>query len=222
VNPLRRRRALHLERSTLALAVAALGAVGGVAVTEIGRVWHKGSAPGPVEADHILDAAVTAVAEASEVARAGLRETPERETALLNLFVSFVVAFGFARVSTWTIRRRGRFGPFRDLRVGNHHVHHFVPGMILALLAGGYAIVSDDETIESWLALPFGAGLGLTLDESALLLEFDDVYWTEEGVLSLQVALTATALLGGAVLARRVGRRGEADVLEAATPPPAR
>src|SRR5215211_7861806 len=140
VRTFRRRRALRLERSTFALAMAALGTVGGVAVTEIGRVWHKGSAPGPVEADRLLDAAATAVAEAGEVARAGYRDAPEREAALLNLFIAFVVAFGVARVSTWTIRRRGRWGPFRDVYVGRRHVHHFVPGMILALVAGGIAI----------------------------------------------------------------------------------
>ena len=29
--------------------------------------------------------------------------------------------------------------------------------------------------------MPFGVGMGLTLDESALLLELDDVYWTPRG-----------------------------------------
>ena len=43
--------------------------------------------------------------------------------------------------------------------------------------------------------------MGLTLDESALLLELDDVYWSEEGLLSVQITLAVTALLGAVALA---------------------
>jgi hypothetical protein len=53
------------------------------------------------------------------------------------------------------------------------------------------------------------------LDESALLLELEDVYWTEEGVLSVQVALTGMTVLASLALARRVLRRGEERVLDA-------
>ena len=56
--------------------------------------------------------------------------------------------------------------------------------------------------------------MGLTLDESALLLELDDVYWTEEGVISVQIALAVTAMLSALVLALRFLRRGEQVVLE--------
>src|SRR3712207_8437960 len=45
------------------------------------------------------------------------------------------------------------------------------------------------------LAIPFGAGVALTLDESALLLELEDVYWTEEGVVSVQITLATIGLL---------------------------
>ena len=74
---------------------------------------------------------------------------------------------------------------------------------------------------EEALALGFGAGMGMTLDESALLLELEDVYWTEEGVLSLQITLTAIALLGALALALRLVRRGEEIVLEDGPPTPA-
>ena len=63
-------------------------------------------------------------------------------------------------------------------------------------------------------ALPFGLGMALTLDESALLLELDDVYWSEEGILSVQITLTAMAGLAAFALALRVLRRGEARVLD--------
>ena len=102
--------------------------------------------------------------------------------------------------------------------VGTRHIHHFVPGIALAFASGGVAIVTRNETIERWMALPFGAGMGLTLDESALLLELDDVYWSEEGILSVQITLAVTALLAAMALAARVLLRGEQEVLPGRTP----
>jgi hypothetical protein len=56
--------------------------------------------------------------------------------------------------------------------------------------------------------------MGLTLDESALLLELEDVYWTERGLVSVQVTLAVTALLAAVALAANFLRRGEEVVLE--------
>ena len=179
-----------------------MGAAAGVA-SEWAHVWRRGSAPLPHETGDVLAAAGEATREAVEVARAGYRESPAREAALLNLLVSFLVTFGFVRTSTYVIRRRGTFGPFRDLRAGGHHIHHFVPGIALAFLAGGGALLSRNEGLEPWLAVPFGAGVALTLDESALLLELEDVYWTEEGVLSLQITSAVAAPLGSIAAAGR-------------------
>jgi hypothetical protein len=215
---IRRRRAtpsLRIERSTLALGVVALASSGAVAALELARVWRRGSAPLPAEADSVLEAVAVAALEASDVAVAGYRESSDRETALLNLLGSFVLTFGIARVSTWTIRRRGKLGPFRNLVLGRRHIHHFVPGMVLALLSGAASIISRNEHLDPWLAVPFGTGLGLVLDESALLLQFDDVYWTEEGVLSVQITLTTIAFLAVGALSTRVLRKGEAKVLDA-------
>ena len=64
------------------------------------------------------------------------------------------------------------------------------------------------------LAVPFGVGMGLTLDESALLLELEDVYWTREGLLSVQITLAVIAMLGALALGLRFLRRGEELVLE--------
>jgi hypothetical protein len=82
------------------------------------------------------------------------------------------------------------------------------------MLAGGSSIVSRDERLDPLLAVPFGIGAALTLDESALLLRLDDVYWSEEGVLSVQISLAAAAIVSAIALARRVFRRGEREVLE--------
>ncbi len=164
----------------------------------------------------MLDAAAEAAGETVAVAVSGYRETPRRENALFNLLASFVVSFSLARGISYLLRRRSRFGPFRNLRIGERHIHHFVPGILLAFGSGAAAILTDNEQIEPQLAIVFGSGMGLTLDESALLLELDDVYWSREGVLSVQITLAAMALISATALGLRFLRRGEAVVLEGA------
>jgi hypothetical protein len=212
----RRRRFAAVERKTIAFGVAAYAVTAAALLAEFGRVWRRGSAPLPGEADRVLDAAGQAAGEAVAVAVSGYREMPRRENALFNLLASFVTSFSLARGISYLLRSRRRFGPFRNLRIGERRIHHFVPGILLAFGSGATAILTDDDQIEPRLALVFGTGMGLTLDESALLLELDDVYWTREGVLSVQITLAAMALISATVLAARFLRRGEEVVLEGA------
>ena len=174
---------------------------GTVAADELARVWRRGSAPLPAETDDVLLAGAEATRQTVEVAVAGLRSSPPRETALLNMLGSFVATSAFVRTSTWSIRTRGTF------------IHHFVPGIVVAFVTGAAAIVTRHEEAEKWLAIPYGAGVALTIDEAALLLELEDVYWSEEGVISVQIALGAAGLLASVALARRVLRRGEDEIL---------
>jgi hypothetical protein len=201
------------ERRTRALAATAILTTGAVVLAEIGRVWRRGDAPLPAEADDVVLAAEQAIEQTVEVAKAGYRRGSTRENALLNLLLSFSGTFVFARASTAVIRRRGRLGPFRNVISGDDHIHHFVPGITLAFVAGGISIVSRDERLDPLLAVPFGVGVALTLDESALLLKLDDVYWTEEGILSVQITLATMAMLSALTLVLRVLRRGESEVL---------
>jgi hypothetical protein len=219
---LARRRRLRAERRTRVIALAALLTSGAVAATELGRVWSRGSAPLPTEAAgtdseaaaRIAAAGAEALGQAVEVAVRGYQEGSPRENALLNLLGSFTLAWAIVRLSTHTIRRRGRFGPFGDLVLGKHHIHHFVPGITIAFLAGGASVVGRSAALDRWLAIPFGTGVALTLDESALLLKLDDVYWTEEGIVSVQISLAVVSMLSALALALRVLRRGERAVLE--------
>ena len=85
-------------------------------------------------------------------------------------------------------------------------MHHFLPGMGLALAAGGVAILTSPKGRGLSLSLPFGAGAGLTLDEIALLTKRDNPYWDSEKFalsLSLAAALLATGLVA------RFHRRGK-------------
>jgi len=199
---IRRRRRGPVRRAandplTRLLAAAALASTGAVVAVEARRVRRRGG-----------DAL-----QAVEVAVEGYRTGTMRENALLNLLLSFNVGWASTRLTTTVIRRRGTFGPFRNAVVGRTHVHHFVPGITLAFVAGGVSIVSRNPALDPLLAVPFGIGAAMTLDESALLLRLDDVYWTEDGILSVQISLASVALFSALVLAVRVLRRGEREVL---------
>ena len=215
---MRRRQPLAPGRGTLALGALATGAVAAVIVIEVRRAWRRGSAPALRDTDHPLLAAEEAVAEAARVARVGYSEVSTRENSMFNLLTSFAATFILVRSVTYTLRGRPSVGPFRNLRVGRRHIHHFVPGIVIAFAAGAAAILTRDEALEPWLAVPFGVGMGLTLDESALLLELDDVYWTREGLLSVQITLAVMAMLGALALGLRFLWRGEQAVLEPPSP----
>ncbi len=159
------------------------------------------------EGEPLVEAAPAAALDTVGVARSGYEATPRSETVLFNLLAGFLGAFAVVRISTWGIR--DDWGPFRNVSVGGRHIHHFVPGILLAFGSGTAALLIDDDAIEDRLAIPMGAGMGLTFDEAALLLDLRDVYWSREGLLSVQLSLGATAILSIAILTQRMLRRGE-------------
>jgi hypothetical protein len=202
------------EKRTVALGVVAALLTTAVAVAEVGRVWRRGSAPLPSETGDVLQAAEEAVVETLEATLAGYQDVSVRENATFMLLASFVSTFASARGIAYLLRGRGRVGPFRDVIIGRRHIHHFVPGIALLLLSGSAAILTHDESLSPRLAVPFGIGMGLTLDESALLLELEDVYWSPEGLYGVQITLAVVALIGALTLGLRFARRGEQIVLQ--------
>ncbi|MFF8385527.1 hypothetical protein ACF053_18025 [Streptomyces kanasensis] len=117
---------------------------------------------------------------------------------LLVALASFVLTFLITRTVTRLIRA-GR-GPFRNVTTGGVHIHHVVPGVVLTLV-GGFgalgALGSGSHTAAGLVcAVAFGAGAGLVLDEFALILHLDDVYWTEQGRKSVEAVVLTAALVG--------------------------
>jgi hypothetical protein len=196
---------------TRALAGAAGTATVALVGAEVLHVWRRGRAPAPRHPRELLRGGGIAARETAQVLRAGYRAGSANETALLNLFVAFGATLAGARAVTHSIRRGA--GPLRNVEIGRRHIHHFVPGIVLALLSGGASIGMRHERLDQWLALPFGAGAALIVDETALLVELSDVYWSEKGALSIDVSLAATTTLACLTLVVRMLRRGEAAVL---------
>ncbi|MFG3201906.1 hypothetical protein [Streptomyces sp. NPDC048192] len=118
---------------------------------------------------------------------------------LLLALSAFLLTFVVTRVITRLIRA-GK-GPFGNVKAGGLHIHHAVPGVVLTVVGGFGAVASDRRGAGGALAaVVFGIGVGLVLDEFALILHLDDVYWSEEGRKSVEVVVLAAAL-GGLLLA---------------------
>ena len=211
------------DRLTVGLAGLAIATAGSVLVTEITRLARRRvrrSDPPVAQditptgvlktAEQALGTAGRATQDTVAVAIEGYEATPRHEMVLFNLLSGFVLGFALMRLSTAGIR--GGWWPFGNVRLGGRHIHHFVPGIVIAFGCGAVGLVTDNARLERALAVPFGAGIGLTFDEAALLLDFRDVYWTPEGVLSVQLSCGLAATLGGTILALRMLRRGEQRV----------
>ncbi|MGW0859360.1 hypothetical protein [Streptomyces sp. NPDC002690] len=113
---------------------------------------------------------------------------------LLLALAAFVLTFAITRTVTRMIRA-GK-GPFRNITPGGVHVHHVVPGVVLSVLGGFGAVASGQHSVTAMVfAVIFGVGAGLVLDEFALILHLDDVYWTEQGRQSVEMVVLTTSLV---------------------------
>jgi hypothetical protein len=117
---------------------------------------------------------------------------------LMLCFLAFVTTFLVTRTITRMIRD-GR-GPFRNVTAGGTHIHHAVPGIIL-LMIGAFTAIGGPDTLgwRSFAGVTVGIGMSLVLDEFALILHLQDVYWSGEGQLSVQMVSLVAACLGLAV-----------------------
>jgi hypothetical protein len=201
------------DRITVGLAVFAAGSAGTLMAGELLRMARRRRESRETETPSTLvDAAGYATRDTLTVARRGISATPHHEAVLFSILQGFLGAFAIARLSTWGIR--SGWWPAANVRVRGRHIHHFIPGIVLAFVSGIGAITSRSERMESALAIPFGAGMGLTMDEAALLLDLRDVYWTRQGLISVQVSLGLTATLAATILGLRMLRRGEVKGVE--------
>jgi hypothetical protein len=127
-------------------------------------------------------------------------QVPGKEIHFLVL-IAFVCSFGFIRGSAHMIRAQVSWWPGNVETKGGTHIHHLVWGILLLLVMGYIGLAVDPSS--PWLelvAIAFGIGMGLTLDEFALWLNLEDVYWQEKGRQSIDAVVVTTALLAIALL----------------------
>jgi hypothetical protein len=203
-----RRRRDRLDQRTLVMGMIALGTVGAVAIAELGRLWRRRVVAEEAEtAPEVLQRGARAALDTVEVGRRGYIEAASGETILFNLLSAFVISSSVIRLTAFGKRRGLR--PFFDVIVGRTHIHHFIPGIAIAFGSGAAALFARDDRVRETLAIPLGIGMGLTFDESALLLSFEDVYWSREGLVGIQLTLGMASLLAATAIALRILRQGE-------------
>ncbi|MFI6709821.1 hypothetical protein ACIBF7_25520 [Nonomuraea sp. NPDC050478] len=115
---------------------------------------------------------------------------------LFCFFVALIVAFIATRINVRLIR--AKVGWFRNVNVGEMHIHHVVFGVVLMLVGGvaGMVVSGASQVGYAVAASVFGVGSALVLDEFALILHLHDVYWEEEGRTSVDAVFIAVAVTG--------------------------
>jgi len=164
-----------------------------------GHSWERArlAAPAEIGEARSMDATFASVV-------GGTWDSLSERRFLLLMLIGFVSAFGFIRLSTRLMRSpRVPWWPGSVVSDGGVHVHHLFFGIVLMMVAGGLSFAAG-ETDGPWYAIYavlFGIGLGLTIDEYALALHLDDVYWSREGRSSIDATLIALGLFGLVLLA---------------------
>ena len=136
---------------------------------------------------------------------------PGQKAALLS-WLAFTATFTGVRGITYAIKD-GK-GPFKNLSVGGEHLHHYMWGIGMVSGVGGVAVHGDNEKRRHPLvAVAYGAGLALIVDEFALLLDLKDVYWAKQGRISVDLGIGLSSVVGTFFatlpLARALRHRGK-------------
>ena len=119
---------------------------------------------------------------------------PRQRSALLS-WLAFTTTFGAVRGITYSIKE-GK-GPFGNLSVGGAHLHHYMWGIGMLSGVGAIAVHGEDaRRRHPAVALAYGTGLALIVDEFALLVDLKDVYWAKQGRISVDLGIGASSLAG--------------------------
>lgn len=129
---------------------------------------------------------------------------------LMWCLIAFILTFFITRSITRYIRAtanqtgpRKWWQPHNISGKGGTHIHHAVFGVILVLVSGvAMVTMASSGTVHQFTAAAifFGIGAALVLDEFALILHLQDVYWSEDGRTSVDAVFVAVAVAGLLVL----------------------
>ena len=142
----------------------------------------------PADAGHVLRSVDT---ETGTAGGQDHRLGPRQRTAIIS-WAAFAATFVGVRAVTLAIKNN--IGPCSNAASRGVHLHHYLWGIKLLAASGGLAIHGPDRfRTSAAVAAGYGAGAALVIDEFALLVHLEDVYWTKRGRVSI---LLASGLIG--------------------------
>jgi hypothetical protein len=123
------------------------------------------------------------------------RLTEHDEQGLFLVLMGFILSFAFIRMSTRLMRSpKVPWWPGSVVSDSGVHLHHLVFGIVTMMIAGALGFLALGKSPYTEIcAFGFGVGAGLTIDEFALWVYLDDVYWAEEGRSSIDATVIAAA-----------------------------
>ncbi|MEX2447207.1 MAG: hypothetical protein WD404_00495 [Solirubrobacterales bacterium] len=122
----------------------------------------------------------------------------EEKQGLFLVLAGFILSFAFIRMSTRLMRSpKVPWWPGSVVSDSGVHLHHLVFGIVTMMVSGavGFSVLGDSPYAEI-CAFLFGVGAGLTIDEFALWIYLEDVYWAEQGRVSIDATVIAAAAMG--------------------------
>ncbi|MCW2518776.1 MAG: hypothetical protein JWR46_1395 [Mycobacterium sp.] len=137
---------------------------------------------------------------------------PPGRLPLLWCLISFLLTFLVTRTIVRYIRHNEnnkandtppKWWQPRNIGHGTVHIHHVVIGVILVMISGVTMVtLAVDGGVAEFTAAAifFGMGAALVLDEFALILHLQDVYWSEDGRTSVDAVFAAIAVAGLLIL----------------------
>src|SRR5580692_12815444 len=141
------------------------------------------------------------VLQGTPVGRLVKERIPDRpRRRLLAAAVSFFFTFAAVRAVVYAVLHK--IPPFHFIQHDGRHIHHLVFGIIILLIVGygwlcevGVGMDDSSVLLSRLMAILYGVGAALTLDEFALWLNLEDVYWAPEGRSSIDAVILFGALL---------------------------
>ncbi|TPG28013.1 hypothetical protein [Mycolicibacterium hodleri] len=134
---------------------------------------------------------------------------PPGRLPLLWCLISFLLTFLVTRTIVRYIRHNAdndtppKWWQPRNIGHGTVHIHHAIIGVILVMVSGVTMVtLAVDGGVPEFTvaAIVFGMGAALVLDEFALILHLQDVYWSEDGRTSVDAVFAAVAVAGLLIL----------------------
>lgn len=147
------------------------------------------------------------VPKPSEVNRAYREELDPTQKSVLWSWLAFTTTFGIVRAITYSIK--GGWGPFHNFSTkGGTHLHHYLWGIAMVSGVGALAVRGDRTAVDHpIIGIGYGTGMALIVDEFALLLDLQDVYWAKQGRWSVDLGVGLIAATGLGLTALPLTRR---------------